>query len=71
MGNRRTVEGYKLRVLIDAIKDVKAMSDAQWLAQWVSHAVPSDRYITRTMWIGYLESSVMMEAEKLVLEEAA
>lgn len=71
MRNRRTVEGYKLRVLIDAIKDVKAMSDAQWLAQWVSHAVPSDRYITRSMWLSYLEACALMEAEKFATPEAA
>lgn len=70
MRNRRTVEGYKLRVYIDAIKDVKAMTDQEWLDQWAISANDSP-YLTRTMWISYLESCALIEAEKFATLEAA
>lgn len=68
---RRTTEGYKLRVYIDAIKDVKSMSKAQWIeSQAASEA--SGPYVTQDMWIAYLEHCAIQEAERMLpIAEAA
>lgn len=74
MKNRRTAGGYKLRVYIDAIKEVKSMTDQQWLGQWVAEWVnrrSNAQYIPRLMWLSYLESCALIEAEQFATKEAA
>ncbi len=67
---RRTKEAYKLRIYIDAIKTVKAMSDDEWIRQWaVSDS--QDRYRSRSEWLGVLEGWAIMEADNMLIKEAA
>lgn len=69
MKDRRTKEGYKLRVYIDEIKHVKAMTKEEWVAQWLS-CPTSEVYLSQDVWISYLERCAMIEAEKIALGEA-
>lgn len=71
MKDRRTKEGYKLRVYMDQIKEIKAMSDAEWVDQWVKYAGKDDVYVNRLSWLGYLEGCALKEAEKMAQREAA
>lgn len=64
--DRRTKEGYKLRVYMDQIETVKAMTDAEWVDQWAKHAKPDTPYMTRLEWIKYLEGCVMTEVTSLL-----
>lgn len=70
MQERRTQEGYKLRVYFDAIKEAKAMSDEEWTNAWAVSGSNAP-YMPKSVWIAYLESCAMKEAEKLVGREAA
>jgi len=70
MKNRRTKEGYRLRIYIDAIKAVKAMSEAEWVEMQSKHA-SIDRYLSRGEWLAYLESCAIQEADKFLRLEAA
>ena len=68
--NRRTVEGYKLRVYIDAIKQARMTTDAEWIEGWASG--PSDcAYMPKIVWVSYLERCAIEEAGKLMEQEAA
>ena len=67
---RRTREGYRLRIYIDAIKAVKAMTDAQWV-DTQSQRESCGPYMTRLMWLRYLESCALTEAEHMLPSEAA
>ena len=68
---KRTKEGYKLRIYIDAIKEVKSMSDATWIEIQASQASESP-YMTRAMWLAYLEGCAIQEAERMIpMQEAA
>lgn len=67
---RRTKEGYKLRIYMDAIKACKAMTDEQWVDQWAA-SDSRDRYQSRKMWLSYLESCALVEAEKMARKEVA
>jgi hypothetical protein len=68
--NRRTKEGYKLRVYMDAIKEVKSMSNEEWIATQASYQ-SQGHYISRAMWLTYLEGCALQEADKLLQREAA
>lgn len=70
MRNRRTQDGYRLRVYIDAIKDAKAMTDGEWIEQW-SKSGGSEKYISRSMWISYLEHCALQAAECFAQQAAA
>ena len=66
--NRRTPEGFRLRVLIDAIADARATTDAKWLESWIPSGMP---WMSRQTWIDTLERMVVAEATTLVYKEAA
>lgn len=68
--NRRTTEGYKLRVYMDAIKDAKATTDAEWIEAWANNPIHS-QYVPRIVWIGYLERCAIQEADRFLRLEAA
>lgn len=65
MLNRRTKEGYKLRVYMDQIKEVRAMTEAQWIEQWITGGQDM-AYISRIKWIGYLEQCALKEANSML-----
>lgn len=68
--DRRTKKGYKLRVYIDAIRQIKAMSVEQWTDMQASF--PSEEsYVSKDMWLSYLEGCAILEAEQLIRTEAA
>lgn len=70
MEDRRTKEGYRLRVYIDAIKEAKAMTEAEWVDGWIRG--PKDApYTPLSTWIIYLEQCVIAEASNLMRGEAA
>ena len=71
MRNRRTKEGYRLRVYMDEIKALKAMTNAEWNDRWVASATKDSLYTTRESMICYLEASVMSEVNSLLRKEAA
>jgi hypothetical protein len=71
MKDRRTKEGYKLRVYMDQIKAVKAMTDEEWVDQWAKYSGLNDTYVTRISWISYLEQCVMNEVNSLIKRGAA
>jgi len=63
MENRRTPRGYKLRVYMDAIKEVKFTTDEVWLDQWIKLGGNSP-FVSRAGWKYYLEQCALVEAEK-------
>lgn len=63
---RRTREAYQLRVLIDALKWAKAMTQEQWIDQWVSGAKIDTPYIPQGQWIAQLEKWALEEADRLL-----
>ena len=67
---RRTKEGIKLRVYIDAIRRVKAMTVDEWTTEQ-SKVVSEERYVSKDMWLSYLEGCAILEAEQLIRLEAA
>lgn len=67
--NRRTDKGYKLRVYLDAIKDVIATSDEEWLNKWIYGQ--GGPYISKADFIAYLEACVVVEAEQFLNRMAA
>lgn len=67
---RRTKAGYKLRVYIDAIADVEAMSDEQWADQWALANLDAP-YVPRASWIAYLKDCALKEAGRYIGSEAA
>ena len=69
MKDKRTTEGYKLRVYMDAIKDAKAITDDQWVAQWIKSV--DAQWIPKSNWIAYLEQCAIGELEKIYRREAA
>jgi hypothetical protein len=58
---RRTAQGYKLRVYLDAIRDLKALSDAQWLESIISSG---RAYESKEVFLHYLEQCALNETEK-------
>jgi hypothetical protein len=68
--DRRTKEGYKLRIYIDQIRLIKAMSVDQWVDLQASFP-STERYVSKDMWLSYLEGCAILEAEKLIKTEAA
>jgi hypothetical protein len=71
MKNRRTSAGYKLRVYIDQIKLVKAMTDEQWVDEWLKTCTADSTFILRDYWISYLEQCALEEAETMVSHKEA
>lgn len=71
MKDRRTKEGYRLRIYMDQIKEIKAMSDSEWVDQWVKYSTKDDVYVSRLSWIVYLEDCVMIEVNSLLNRGAA
>jgi hypothetical protein len=70
MRERRTLEGYRLRIYIDAIKEAKTMTNAEWVEAW-SKRPEHETYIPRLVWIDYLEQCAMIEADKLAESRVA
>lgn len=64
MRNRRREENYRLRTYIDAIKAAKAMTDEDWINQYVFNPF-NDKYICRLEWISYLNECILEEADRL------
>lgn len=67
--DRRTPEGYKLRVYVDAIQDAKLTSDEEWLTRWVANVNRDSMWISRLTWIAYLEQCALREAKKMMAIE--
>jgi hypothetical protein len=61
--DRRTSAGYKLRVYMDAIKEVKAMTDDMWMN---SQILSDSRYMPKDVWIAYLEGCALAEAGTMI-----
>jgi len=70
MKERRTKEGYKLRVYVDAIREAKAITDQEWIENW-SKQIGDQVYMPRMDWIYYLEQCAILEATKLIERDAA
>lgn len=71
LNDRRTAEGYKLRVYMDALKDVRSMTNEVWLNQWVANAAADTDWISRDQWMNYLTTCILVETEKMLYKEAA
>lgn len=69
MKDRRTKEGYKLRVYMDQIREVKSMSDERWIEEFVKYNKDGP-YVPRLAWLAYLEECALIEAEKLLTRVA-
>ena len=70
MRNRRTERGYRLRVYLDALRDAKNTSDAQWVENWISGS-PNSPFLPRMAWIGYLEQCIIAESSNYFGPEQA
>lgn len=68
---RRRTTAYKLRNYLDAIKQAEAMTDAEWLDNWVRSAGPQTNWIPRSQWLDYLRGCAILESERLVTVIAA
>lgn len=68
---RRRVIAWKLRVYIDAIREVEATSDQDWLDAWARHCTERCIYVSRQAWIAILKKWALAEAQKLVWKQAA
>jgi hypothetical protein len=72
---RRTQAGYKLRVYMDQIKIVEAMTQEEWIAQSVeatlNAGLPDWKYFPKDMWLAYLKESALEEAKLLAVPDAA
>ena len=71
MRDRRTSAGYKLRVYIDQIKLVQAMTDEQWVDEWVRTCTTESRFLLRDTWVHYLERCALEEAETMISQKEA
>lgn len=61
---RRTKEGYKLRVHVDALRDVQNTTEEQWLQNWILG--PDDSpFLPRSIWIAYLSLCIGVESVKV------
>jgi hypothetical protein len=69
MKDRRTKEGFRLRAYMDAIREVRTMTDEQWTSNFVLQKGGS--FIPRITYLAYLEHCALVEAEKLLKPEAA
>lgn len=57
---------FKLKVYIEEIKEVKNMTDEEWLTAYAIHPDKANiPYMSRKMWLGYLEQCAIKEAENL------
>ena len=54
---------------MDAIRDAKATTNSQWIENWVNGNCEG-QYITKDMWVSYLEKCALQEA-KVFLESKA
>lgn len=63
--DKKTEKGYKLRVYLDAIKDLDATSDMEWLSGWICNG-QGGPYISRKSFRAYLEAYVVIEAKNLL-----
>jgi len=70
MKNRRTPEGYKLRVYMDELSEVKSMSDDQWMTKWVKHVTKDSVYVNKACWISYLENCIINEVGQFLKRAA-
>ena len=73
MEERRRPEAYRLREYMTALKQVQAMSDQDWMDQWVVNVHQDTPWMPRAVWEAYLNMCVIAEAERLVgtIQEAA
>lgn len=63
--NRRQSKAYKLRVYLDQIKAVEAMTQEQWLESYTT--APQDmQYMPKGMWLAYLKECALVESRSLV-----
>jgi hypothetical protein len=70
MKDRRTPQGYKLRVYLDQIAKVKSMTNEEWLEGWIQGGGDAP-YVTKTYWIFYLEQCAMKEAYDFLEKKVA
>jgi enoyl reductase-like protein len=68
MIDRRRPEAYRLRVYIDAIKEVESMTDAAWLDRYVQAALINRNaaWFPRFAWLEYLKACALRESESLL-----
>lgn len=69
--DRRTKEGYQLRVLIDALNRAKSLTVEQWIDEWVAGANKDTPYRSRDEVIKELETWIIAEANNMLIREAA
>jgi len=65
MRNRRTKEGSRLRIYVDALSCVESMSLDQWIAEWALTAPADAVYVTKHQWTQYLKECIVHEASKI------
>jgi hypothetical protein len=67
---KRTKEGYRLRVYIDALNDARTMTNEEWIGQWANDP-EWDAYVPLDTWVAYLEKCIVKESEVFFRKEAA
>jgi len=67
--NKRTKQGYKLRIYIDALHQAKNTSPEKWIQEWISG--PSVPYLSQSTWIAYLERCIVTESQTFMRKKAA
>lgn len=66
--DRRTKEGYRLRIYLEAIKTAELITDEQWIAL---EATNEGRFVSRLQWISHLKQCALSEAESLMVSQVS
>lgn len=68
---RRNPAAWKLRIYVDAIKDVERITDEDWLNNWAFAPHTMGPFVPRSTWVAILREWALAEAARLVEREAA
>lgn len=60
--DRRRLEAYWLRVYHEQIQIVEAMSQADWVEQWLNSEM---QYMPKDIWLAYLKECALYESKKI------
>jgi hypothetical protein len=66
MSERRKLANSELRILVNQVKAVEAMTDDEWLSQWI---LSTGSWIPKIMWLGYLKERIVEITKTLTLED--
>lgn len=64
--DRRRLEAMRLRTYFDQIKMVKAMTNDQWIEQWIHSNLP---WVPKQDWINQLEQWALAEAQAMIYNQ--